>query len=160
MQNLTPNVGYGAKLANWTATVATGTALVNTYSATTGPDNTPGNALSCTGTSATLSLVSNKLYVPADEGFLVVSVIAKASNTANSTIVPISVAFSDAAGGALLTYVPIASAAAASTSAILYNAVVGVPVGAVTAIVTLAAYNWVSTGGYTLTVSSPEVLVP
>lgn len=87
------------------------------------------------------------------------AVTLKCSNTVNSVLVPISVAFSDAAGNAVLTWTPVASAAAASPSAILYSNVVAVPVGASTAIVTLGAYSWTSTGAYTEVMSSPQVLV-
>jgi hypothetical protein len=163
MENLTPNggpsfTGYGAKFANWTPTVVTGTALVHTYSATSGPDSTPGLSLSCTGTSATVKLVSGTLDVPADSGFLVLGVIVAASST-SPTLVPFSVAFSDAAGNAVVTATPIASAAPGSTSAIAYNAVVACPVGAATAIVTMAALTWSSTGGYSEVISSPQVMV-
>jgi hypothetical protein len=167
MENLFPNgswsvtggaVGQGAKFSAWTPTVATGTVLVHTYSATSGPDSTPGLLLSCTGTSATLSLVSPSFNVPADSGFLVLSVICKCSNTANSTLIPWSVTFTDTAANTVVTTAA-ASAAAGSTSAIQYNTVVGVPVGSSTAVVTFGAYNWTSTGGYTVTYSSPQVLV-
>ena len=162
MQNLTPNVGYGAKFANWTPTVVTGSALVHTYSATSGPDSTPGWTLSCTGTSATLNLVSNTLYVAPDEQFLVLSVTLKVSNTANSTVQPFSVAFSDVAGSAVgAAVVPIAAVAALNTTThIQYTGLVTVPVGAVTAVATLVGYNWTSTGGYNVIVSNPQVLVP
>jgi len=165
MQNLFPNgswsptggaLGQGSKFSAWTSTVITGTALVSTYSATSGPDATPGVALSCTGTAATLSIVSRSINVPT-EAMLGLSVIAKASST-SPTIVPFSVAYLDIAGNAIVTHVPIASAVPTSTSAIQYSAVSGVPLGAVTAVFTFAALTWAATGGYTLTVSSPQVV--
>jgi hypothetical protein len=165
MENLFPNggLGYtgpGAKFASWTNTLTgSGTVPVSTYSATSGPDSTPGVTYSCTGASGGVSAVSPKFNVPADSGFLVVAVTLKASNTANSLLVPVSVAFSDASGNAVQTWTPLASAAAASTSAILYSYCVACPVGSATAVVTLGAYSWTSTGGYTLVMSSPAVLV-
>jgi hypothetical protein len=68
------------------------------------------------------------------------------------------VAFTDVSGNAVITAVPLASAVPASTSAIAYNAVVGIPIGASTAVFTYAALSWSSTGGYTEIISSPQVV--
>ena len=83
-------------------------------------------------------------------------VVIKASS-ASPTIVPFSVAYSDGAGNAVITHIPIASAAAVAAYT-EYVAQTMVPVGAATAIFTFAALQWSSTGGYTEIVSSPVIL--
>lgn len=165
MENLLPNgawnplqgaTGQGTKFSAWTPTLFnTGTVLVATYSATSGPDSTPGITLSCTGTTGGVEMVSKSLNVP-QEGMLGLSVVVKASS-ASPTIVPFSVAFSDVNGNAVVTYVPVASAAAVAAFT-EYSAVVGVPLGAATAVFTYCALQWSSTGGYTEVVSSPLVV--
>jgi hypothetical protein len=158
MENLFPNEAGGAKFAYWTTTVTgSGSAPVGTYSATSGPDSMPGLSMACTGTSGGVKAVSATLDVGA-ESMIGLSVILAASNTANSLLVPISISYKDASGNAIITVTPIASAAAASTSAIMYNACIGCPVNATTAVVTFGAYSWTSTGGYSLIMSSPVVL--
>src|SRR5258707_1350989 len=102
MLNLVPNSGYGAKFSSWTSTVFnTGTALVSTYSATSGPDSTPGVTLSCTGTTGGVEIVSASIAV-APETMLGLGVVVKASS-ASPTIVPFSVAYKDALGSAVIT---------------------------------------------------------
>jgi hypothetical protein len=165
MENLLPNgnwtplggaLGQGTKFSAWTPTLFnSGTVLVSTYSATSGPDSTPGLTLSCTGTTGGVELVSPKLSLP-QEGMLGLSVVVKASS-ASPVIVPFSVAFTDLNGNAVVTYVPIASAAAVAAYT-QYCAVVGVPLGAAYGVFTYCALSWSSTGGYTEVVSSPSVV--
>jgi hypothetical protein len=89
------------------------------------------------------------------ETFLALSAVLKASS-ATPTIVPFQVAFVDANGNVMVTATPIASAAA-PTSFTSYNALVGVPDGAVKATLTFSALTWGATGGFTVIVASPTV---
>lgn len=157
MENLLPNAGTGAKFASWTPTVTgAATAPVGTYSATSGPDSTPGVTLSSTGASGGVEAVGKTVNVAA-ETMLGLSVVLAASSV-TPTLIPIQVTFKDAAGNTIVTVTPYASAVPASTSAIQYNASVGVPVGAATAVVIFGALAWGSVGGYTVVMSSPIVL--
>jgi hypothetical protein len=158
--NLFPNrpgqtTGYDAEFSAWTAT-ATGSATspVATYSATSGPDSTPGVTLSATGTSGGVEAVSSSFSVTG-ESVLALSVVLKASST-TPDLTPWSVTFKDSSGNTVLT-VAAANAAPASTSAVQYNTTVAVPNGAVSAQVTYGYLNWSATGGYSVVMSTPVV---
>jgi hypothetical protein len=155
MLNLFSNYGSGSKFSAWTPKAATLTAPLATYSATSGPDSTPGITISATGTSGSVYVQTPSFSVaPEDQLFL--SVVLKASSE-TPTVAPFTVVFEDSLGNSVLTVIPIAAATAASTSAIQYNATVGVPVGAATAVVEMGTLAYSSTGGYTLVLSSPLI---
>ncbi len=157
MENLLYNTGPGAKFAFWTPTVTGAAATpLGTFSATSGPDSTPGVTLSATGTSGGIEAVGKAVNVAA-ETMLGLSVVLAASSV-TPTLIPIQATFKDAAGNTVVTVTPYASAVPASTSAIQYNATVGVPVGAATANVIFGALAWASVGGYSVIMSSPIVL--
>ncbi len=161
MQNIVPNtVGGNSKLAAWTPVVVSpSSAPVGTESDTSGANSTPGETLSSTGTSGGIQAQAT-VSVPS-EGALFLSCYVKASSTA-PTLTPFSVVFKDAAGNAIgQPSVPVAGAVAADASNhYQFNATVGVPVGARTAVVTMAKLTWASTGGYSCVLSHPLIVVP
>jgi hypothetical protein len=155
MQNLVPNAGATASLTGWPAAVTgSATTPVAAYSATSGPDNTPGLTLTASGTSG--GVQAGATVNVSAETMLGLSVAYKCSSTA-PTVVPVQVTFYDASGNSIVSYTPVASAAG-STSWQQANATVGVPDGAVTAKVVLAALSWAATGGYSVVLSTPIVL--
>jgi hypothetical protein len=152
-QNFISTAG-GTNFAAWTPTVlGAATAPLGTYGATSGPDSFGGLTLSSTGTAGGIEVVAS-LGVE-QENLLGLSLIAKASS-ATPTFVPFAVSFTDAAGNAILTVTPIASAAA-PVAFTAYSAVVGVPHGAVKASFAYAALSWASVGGYTVILATPLV---
>jgi hypothetical protein len=154
-ENLLQVGSASASYSGWVPTVTgSGTVPVGTYSATSGPDSQPGVTLSCTGTSGGIQGLATVLVAP--QTMIGVSVTCKASS-ASPTLVPITVVFLDAAGNTIATDTPVASAAA-PTSFTKYNAVLGVPDGAVKASVSLAWLAWTTTGAYTVIMSSPMVV--
>lgn len=161
MQNLTPNVGYGAKFAYWTAGAVTLTAPAGTYSATGGPNSTPSMAVTATGTSGSQFLTASLATVPQDEGYLVLSGMFKSSSTA-PTLTPFIITFKDGAAtpNTVVTVTPIAAVSSPASSYVQYNTVVAVPFGAYSATVQVATLNVSSTGGYTVTAAGLAVLVP
>jgi hypothetical protein len=159
--NLLPNrsgqtTGYNSKFSAWTPTV-TGSATVplGTYSATSGPDSTPGLTLSATGTSGGIEAVATVNVAP--EQVIVVGVVLDASS-ASANVTPIQVTFKDALGNSIVTVTPYADAAGVA-SVTAYNAVITVPDDAATAKVILGYTHWSSTGGYSNVLSSPNVSV-
>jgi hypothetical protein len=156
MENLTSQNASGGSFAGLTAKVTgSGTVPVSTYSATSGPNSTPGATLSCTGTSGGVKL-SQTVNVGPETAFIV-HVTYKASST-SPNLTPITVTFQDGSGNTVETYVPSADAAPADTSAHTVTGSGMVPVGAVKAVVEYGWLHWTSTGAYTVVVSSPGFL--
>ena len=159
--NLLPNAALAyTKFSAWTvAKTGSATAPTATYSATTGPNSTPGLTLGSSGTSGGVELTYQLSLSNTDSGVLVVSAIIKGSSaSANST--PIQVVFQDGVTptpNTVVSYVPYADGTYADTAAHLYVAVAPIPVGAVQAEIILGYTHWSSTGGYTAVVSSPAV---
>jgi hypothetical protein len=157
--NLLPNAALAfSKFSAWTvAKTGSATAPVGTYSATSGPDSTPGLTISSTGTSGGVELTYQLSLANADSGVLVVSAVIKGSSaSANAT--PITVTFQDGVTptpNTVVAYVPYADATYADTNAHLYVAVAPVPLGAVQAQIVIGYTHWAATGGYSAVVSSP-----
>lgn len=154
MQNLASNAS-GAFSAYTPTVTGSATTPVGTVSATSGPNSQPGMTLSSTGTSG--GIEANTTVPVAASTMLGLSAVIKASSV-SPNLSPFVVVFKDAAGNTVLTVTPVADAVPASTSAIGYNATVGVPDSAVSAVVSFANLHWASTGGYSCVLSSPVVL--
>jgi hypothetical protein len=155
MQNLTPNDGQGKQFALWTPTVIdAATAPVGTFGATSGPDNMPGLTLSSTGTAGGVQAVAT--IGVEGEGMLFLAALLKGSS-ATPTLVPFAVSFTDAAGNAIVTATPIASAVA-PTAFTAFTSAVAIPGMARTASVSFAALSWSATGGYSVVMASPQVM--
>ena len=154
-QNIVPNATPG-KFASWTvAATGSATSPVGTYSATSGPESTPGLTLSATGTSGGVEATYTVASVPGDAAVMHVSVNLKASS-ATPDCTPIQVVFLNSAGQTIVTATPFANAAAV-TSNTQYDASIAVPYGAASAEVIVGYLNWSSTGGYTTVMAAPAV---
>ena len=148
------NANGGSFAAYTTAVTGSGTIPVGTYSATSGPDSTPGLTMSCTGTSG--GVQANASVPCQGETALLLSCLLKASS-ASPNLQAILCTFVDGAGNTVSSYAAPAAAVPASTSAIQYQTVVAVPDGAVKAKVSFGNYSWASTGGYSIVLSSPVI---
>jgi len=155
MINLASENSQGGGFAAYSvAATGAATSPTGTYSATSGPDSTPGLTLAASGTSG--GVQANYTAHVEGEVALLLSCVIKASST-TPTLQPILCTFEDANGNTVTSYAAPAAAAAASTNAIQYQAVVAVPVGAVKAVVNFVNLAWSATGGYTAVLSSPIV---
>ena len=155
MENLASEYAVGGAFAAY-AVKASGSATspTGTYSSTSGPDNSPGLTLAASGTSG--GVYAQATVPVAPETALLLSCVIKCSSV-TPTLQAIQCTFEDAAGNTVSTYAAPAAAAAASTSAIQYQASVAVPDGAYKAVVQFASLAWTATGGYTAVLSSPMI---
>ena len=145
----------GGKFSAYTVNATgSGTVPVGTYSATSGPDSTPGLTMSCTGTSGGVQAQAT-VNVAGETALLLACTLAASSTTPN--LQAILCTFKDAAGNTVGSYAAPAAAVPASTSAITYQTVVAIPDGAVKAVVQFGNYSWTSVGAYTIVLSSPII---